>query len=525
MISSVDMEPTFQSPSGPSAQSPAYSSMASSAAQPSGFVTAEQFTAMSDKWAEQFARMEALLSRGNIFSTHVSAVKHVDSQQLVSETPFLAPVTHPTGPVKVPVAVDAQVKVSSDEQKSKKKSHKSRKEDSVSKDSSTKQSDKQSDKKRDSKTHRKRDRSKSPVSKKASETKQTQPDHPLADSSFGPESANQHSSTAWGSDQPPTGQEKVQAGSSGQSSSGSHQPAVGQFSTGACALPPDTQDTLFEQISEDDFDLSGSCSGSDEGQLSDSTEPPELTEDMTYRETVRSVRSFMDWHHIPTFESDFSEPDKSNNPWKGKQPRKPTRISVAIPPDDWLCQKLERLNLTVAEAYPSRAQDSVGLKRDQFIKVPKSQSRWYRMHMIKPDGPHRPGRSVFSWHDSEVKVNSQFQRITKAASYPSTGPPSRPISQESLRHWEKAARENSYIINHTAGFNRCSSELQDRMSQNISLLCSRINKGKAPKEVSGALNDLHDLMAFHQRVSVAMGTSFQHFADNLFCESFQLDSP
>ena len=238
--------------------------------------------------------------------------------------------------------------------------------------------------------------------------------------------------------------------------------------------------TLFEQISEDDFDRSGSCSGSDDGQLSDSTEPPEQTEDMTYREMVRSVRSFMGWHHIPTFESDFSEADKSNNPWKGKQPRKPTRISVAMPPDDWLCQKLERLNLTVAEGYPSRAQDSAGLKRDQFIKVPKSQSHWYKMHIIKPDGPHRPGRSVFSWYDSEAKVNSQFPRITKAASYPSTGPPSRPISQESLRRWEKAARENSYIINHAAGFNQCSTELQDRMSQNISLLCSRINKAKAP---------------------------------------------
>ena len=103
------------------------------------------------------------------------------------------------------------------------------------------------------------------MSKKASVTKQTQPDHPPADPSSSLESANQHISTTLGSDQPPTGQEKVQAGPSGQSSSGSHQPAVGHFSTGACAFPPDTQDTLFEQISEDDFDWSGSCSGSDEG--------------------------------------------------------------------------------------------------------------------------------------------------------------------------------------------------------------------------------------------------------------------
>ena len=138
------------------------------------------------------------------------------------------------------------------------------------------------------------------------------------------------------------------------------------------------------------------------------------------------------------------------------------------------------------------------------------------MHLMKLEGPHRPGRSVFSWHNTEAKVNSQFPRITRASAYPSTGQPSRSISQESLRRWERATREDSYIINHAAGFNRCSTELQDKMSQNIALLCSRINKGKAPKEVTGALNDLRDLMAFHQRVSVAMGTSLQHLADSLF---------
>ena len=69
VISSVDTEPTFQSPSGPSAQSSAQltssipvTMASSSSAQASGFVTSDQFMAMSDKWAEQFARMEALLS-------------------------------------------------------------------------------------------------------------------------------------------------------------------------------------------------------------------------------------------------------------------------------------------------------------------------------------------------------------------------------------------------------------------------------------------------------------------------------
>ena len=289
----------------------------------------------------------------------------------------------------------------------------------------------------------------------------------------------------------------------------------GQSFSGAYAFPPGTGSGQYD---DNEFDQSEELSISDDGQLSDSTEVPEQTEEMSYRETVQSVRAYMGWHHIPTFETTYSEPDKSNNPWKGKNPRKPTRVSVAMPPDDWLCQKLQKPNLMAVEGYPSRLQDSAGLKRDQFIKVPKSQSKWYTMHLLKPDGPHRLGRSVFNWRYTEAKVNFQFPRITKASAYPSTGPSCRPILQESLRRWERAVRDYSYIINHTAGFSRCSTELQDKMSQNIAILSSRLSKGKAQKKVTDALNDLRDLIAFHQRVSIAMGTSLQHLADSLFVQ-------
>ena len=212
----------------------------------------------------------------------------------------------------------------------------------------------------------------------------------------------------------------------------------------------------------------------------------------------------------------MSEPDKSNNPWRGKHPRKPARISVAMPPDDWLCQKLEKLNTTVTEGYPSRSQDSAGLKKDQFIKIPKSQSRWYQMNTLRHDGPHRPGKSLFSWSNSEAKVNSQFPQIIKASSYPPSGPPSRPISQEYLRRWECCAREGSYVLNSAAGFNRCASELQERIASNVSFLCSKLSKGKASKDISESLKDIRDLLAFHQNVSMSMGTALQHLADSLF---------
>ena len=79
--------------------------------------------------------------------------------------------------------------------------------------------------------------------------------------------------------------------------------------SGACAFPPATEVDPYEQVSEDERSVT--FSGSDEGQLSNSTETPEQTEDMSYRETVWSIRSFMGLHHIPAFETDYAEPDKS----------------------------------------------------------------------------------------------------------------------------------------------------------------------------------------------------------------------
>ena len=62
---------------------------------------------------------------------------------------------------------------------------------------------------------------------------------------------------------------------------------------GACAYPPESEDVPFQVEHFSDTERSGTLSDSKDEHLSDSTEQPEQTEDMTYRETVRSVRSFM----------------------------------------------------------------------------------------------------------------------------------------------------------------------------------------------------------------------------------------
>ena len=118
----------------------------------------------------------------------------------------------------------------------------------------------------------------------------------------------------------------------------------------------------------------------------------------------------------------------------------------------------------------------------------------------------------------DQRQDSQFSRIAKISSYPSSGPASRRIPQEILRRWEQCAREGSLITNHAIGFNRCVSEIQDKMNQHIAFLNSTIVKGKAPKEVTDVIKDLRDLSAFHTSVSVTLGTAFQHLADSLFVQ-------
>ena len=188
-VEGMDNEPTFQSPSGQQAQSSVNppATPPSSSQQPATFVTSDQLAAIADKWSEQFARMEALLSRGNVFSTPVSSVKPVDTQNLISDNPFLAPATRPTGPVKVPVAVEAPLAATPVDAKDKKKSHKSRK-DKHSDKSDTKSSSKSKSSKDVSKPEKRRDRSLTPVSKPKAKAPSSSP---LPGASSGPESAHQ----------------------------------------------------------------------------------------------------------------------------------------------------------------------------------------------------------------------------------------------------------------------------------------------------------------------------------------------
>ena len=125
----------------------------------------------------------------------------------------------------------------------------------------------------------------------------------------------------------------------------------------------------------------------EEGELSELEDQPDITDtetdraisgDQNYRETVRGVIAFMGWSHIPDLE--YSPTTRADNPWVGHRSQPVGKVSILLPPEDWLCKKLENLNLVLIEGYPSKSSEPGGLHMDQYLCPLKSQSRWYRIH-------------------------------------------------------------------------------------------------------------------------------------------------
>ena len=60
-----------------------------------------------------------------------------------------------------------------------------------------------------------------------------------------------------------------------------------------------------------------------------------------------------------------------DNPFAGARAQPSGMVSIKLPADERLCRKLEKLNLTMADGYPSRTSETAGLLRDQFIMTPR----------------------------------------------------------------------------------------------------------------------------------------------------------
>ena len=245
-----------------------------------------------------------------------------------------------------------------------------------------------------------------------------------------------------------------------------------------------------------------------QGGLPEDATDQDLSEDASYRETIRGFRSFMGWHQIPDYDSAASSLD--DNPFAGSRTKPTGKVSVKLPVDEWLCRKFERLNVTVAEGYPSRNYETGGLLRDQFVKTPRS-SKWYAMHTDEKDSA---SATVCDWSPEPAKLNSTFTRVARR-SLPSA-PASRTFSQDTLRTWERVFREQSVICNQAAGLSRCLTKVQDSMVTQLKSLRVNTGKGKAAERTQQAVEELEYLVTFNRSISQAMQCTMQDLSEGVF---------
>ena len=284
--------------------------------------------------------------------------------------------------------------------------------------------------------------------------------------------------------------------------------------------------TLYRQRWDSSFSASP-ASGSDlsdrppvdlyaeEGELSKdqdctTTEPDQaVIEEQTYRETMSGIRSYMGWSNIPEMDSTTTGSD--DNPFSGPKSSTPGKVSVHMPTEEWLCKKLRKLNVTLVEGYPSRSSEAGGLMMDKFLRPAKSQSKWYGLSSDHKADP----AAVSTWCTDACKLNSSYSRIARQSGLASTHPTSRRISQETLRRWEKSAREATVICNHAASFNRCLFKVQQNMQEQLKIVRSD-SKGKSTAKVSTAMGEMQYLMNFNSSICQAAANTMEHLTEFVF---------
>ena len=121
---------------------------------------------------------------------------------------------------------------------------------------------------------------------------------------------------------------------------------------------------------------------------------------------------------------------------------------------------------------------------------------------------------VHTWTNEPARMNSIFPRIANR-SLPSA-PASRPVSQENLRKWERAARDQSYMCNQAAAFSQCLTRVQDNMASQLKIIQSVTCKGKLATKVSQAADELDFLVTFNCSITQAMARTMQDLSEGVF---------
>ena len=89
---------------------------------------------------------------------------------------------------------------------------------------------------------------------------------------------------------------------------------------------------------------------------------------------MHGVRSYMGWSDIPNIDANTSSPD--DNPFAAPKSTASGK-SECESTNRWLAvKKMDGLNLTLTQGYPSKSSEAGVLQRDQFVKHNKSHAKW-----------------------------------------------------------------------------------------------------------------------------------------------------
>ena len=452
--------------------------------------TEEKFTALEDKWVERFNRLEALLLAKSMEPTFSSDVRVAPSHSPP------ATVTQDSEPFFQPA------NSSGDSQRTGPDSS------AVSQPSAGKPA-------KDSSIHRSSSSERTGPDKVASQQKSAGKLRSMSTSQgrTGPDNASQkHQSTG----KPGTNIQRptIVANGSSKQPVTDHHPSDRPSGAAGSASPTLQKDSISSLDSDSESQISDIPPVelfAEEGEFSDDQfceqELP-TSEEQTYRETMSGIRSFMGWSHIPDMDSSNPSDD---NPFAGPKAPVPSKISVQMPTEDYLCRKLAKLNLTMTEGYPSRTTEAGSLPIDHFLRPPKPQTKWYGLYSDQQLDP----ATVTSWNTGPSKLNNSFGRISRKAALAATPPASRRISQDALRRWERSAREASVVCNQSASFNRCLFKVQGDMNAQLKIIKSEY-KGKVSNKLTEAAEELQFLMDFNSNITQAAAKAMEHLTDFVF---------
>ena len=121
---------------------------------------------------------------------------------------------------------------------------------------------------------------------------------------------------------------------------------------------------------------------------------------------------------------------------------------------------------------------------------------------------------VSCWTNEAAKLHSSFSRVTKQ-SLP-LALTSQPIHQETLRIWERSARDQSCICNQAAALSRCLTKVQDAMIRQLKVILTYKAKGKSASKTPEATDELDYLMTFNRTITQAMARTIPDLSEGVF---------